>query len=323
MRANELYKMSWNNYKRSGCISNILHFFLGLLAASFVLFGLFLSDLFIIVVPLLVIPTIFACQLATILLREQEMISFKGFVRCFGSYFSSKFNSTYRVIRSALWAFLIYIIFAVIYGVIVNLILYSNNFMGYQEIVKDVVDHLNVTPEEMTALLGKYDYFFKELLIYNYVPSLFVFSLSFIIVSTRFSVSLFERLENYEQSGRLDKIIQQNVMSKYFKEYNLTFIKLNWPLFLIYIISFGIGAYLGYLFFGSYTGIFTLGLSISIFVSYGIYGPFLLSNNEAIYESFKDKYISEVEILKTSFTSKLDELMKQIEEENKKDSNES
>ena len=75
---------------------------------------------------------------------------------------------------------------------------------------------------------------------------------------------------------------------------------------------------------GTYAGVFVLGLALALFITFGLYGPFYISGNEAIYIFLKDKYKLEFESMKGELNSTLAELLERMnEEENKKDSDES
>ena len=83
-----------------------------------------------------------------------------------------------------------------------------------------------------------------------------------------------------------------------------------------------LGAYFGYIKVGTYNAVYTLGLAVAFFITFGLYGPFYLANNEAIYISLKDKYSSELTLMKSQFTTSLEDLIRKMEDE-KKDSDES
>ena len=325
MTVRELYRISGENYRKNGFISHVIHFLLILLCSAFLLLGLFWNSLNLIVVPFIVIPTFFATELITILLRDQSYLTFKGFMRCFGSYFSTKFASTFRVIKSTLWSLLVYIIFALIYGLSVNLSLYYINFMGYKEVIDELLTYTSITVDQIQIIIDKHEGLFNTLMIINQVPSLFVFTISFIFLSSRASISLFNRIETPELIGGANKIAHENVMKKYRKEFNKAYFSLNWPMYLIFIGGFALGAYLGYINVGTYNAVYTLGLAVAVFVTFGLYGPFYLANNEAIYISLKDKYSSELTLMKSQFTTSLEDLIKKMEDERdeKKDSDES
>ena len=76
----------------------------------------------------------------------------------------------------------------------------------------------------------------------------------------------------------------------------------------------------------SYSCVASFALTIGVFVTLGLYGPFLTANNEAIYLYLKDKYDIEYDKLKIAANTSMEELLKTLNEMNedrKKDSDES
>ena len=324
MKYSELVSISLNNYRKNGFISHVLFFFVMLLACAFLLLSLLLMDLTFFLIPFLFIPCFFAVQIAVILLREQEMINFRGFLRCYANYYSEKFLSTFRVIKAILWSILFTFIFGFIYMMSLNIGLYYTNFMGYQEIMYDITSNIQLNIEEIQRVFYAHKDFFEFLMIFNNVPVYFFYSLCFMFFVTRNSVSLFYRLDTMELLGQANKMIQERVMKKYRKEYNLAYFYVNWPIFLLFIGGFALGGYIGYLTVGTYIGVFVVGLALSLFITFGLYGPFYIACSEAIYILLKDKYKLEFETMKGELNSSLAELLERMnEEENKKDSDES
>ena len=324
MKYSDLISISMNNYRKNGFISHVLFFFIMLLACAFLLLGLLLADLIIFLIPFLFIPCFFAVQIAVILLREQEMISFRGFLRCYANYYSEKFMSTFRVIKAILWSLLFTVIFGFVYMMSLNIGLYYTNFMGYQSIMYDITSNIQLSIEEIQRVFYAHREFFEYLMIFNNVPVYFFYSLCFLFFITRNNVSLFYRLDTMELLGQANKIIQERILKKYRKEYYLAYFYTNWPTLLLFIGGFILGGYVGFLTVGTYAGVFVLGLALALFITFGLYGPFYISVNEAIYIFLKDKYKLEFESMKGELNSTLAELLERMnEEENKKDSDES
>ena len=327
MKTRELMAISMDNYRKNGIIAHVIFFFLSLLAAAFLLLCLFYVDLFLLIVPLIAIPIFFAAQVIVVLLREENYLTFGGFFNCFKNYFTSKFASTFRVIRSAMWSFLIYIVFAIVYGIAINLSFYYTNYMGYAEIFAEISTTQIASTSDINEIYNLHKEFFNNLLIYMNVPSLFVSAISFIYLIGRNAIGLFDRLNNMGEPGELNKLAH-NILAKHL---NGAFIKLNWPLFILFAGGFAGGATLGYYYLGTYNGVYTLGIAIAIFATFGLYGPFFLANNEAIYISFKDQYVSEKIKLKGQLMMSVEEMMKkfqekhpeQFQDEQKNDSDES
>ena len=320
MKYRDLLKISMDNYRKNGFVSHVIFFFLSLFAAAFLLLCLFYVDLFLLIIPLIVIPIFFACQVVVILLREEDYLTFRGFLNCFRNYFTSKFASTFRVIRSALWSFLVYIAFYMIYGISINLSFYATNFMNYQSVYGDILNTMSVSIADLEAVVQAHRDFFEIILIYTNVPALYISAVFFIALIGINAIGLFDRLNNMSEPGRLHKVAHANLLINYRKEMYLSFFKLNWPLFLLFFIGFGGGAVIGYFTLHTYNGVYTLGIVLGVLVAFGLFGPFFLANNEAIYISFKERYLDEKNKLKGQLATSLEEMIKQLEDKKDQDS---
>ena len=315
MKLRQLMAISMDNYRKNGLISHAIFFFLSLLAAAFLLLCLFYVDLFLIIVPLIAIPLFFASQVIVVLFREESYLTFGGFFNCFKNYFTPKFASTFRVIKSAIWSFVVYLVFAIIYGITINLSFYYTNYMGYADIFTEIANTQIASTADINEIYNLHKDFFNKIMIYMNVPSLFVSAISFIYLIGRNAIGLFDRLNNMGEPGELNKLAHNNISNQYRKEINGAFIKLNWPLFFLFTLGFAGGAVLGYYNLGSYNGVYTLGIALAILISFGIYGPFFLANNEAIYLSFKDRYAEEKNKVKGQLMNSIEEMMKKYQEQ--------
>ena len=325
MNNKEFRALMWENYRKNGMISHILFLFIMLLACSILMLGLFLYDLVLIFVPFVILPCLFVCEIATISFRDQSLMTLRGFFRCFKTYFSEKFNSTFRFFLSLLIGFLVSIIFGVIYITIIISILYHINFMDYQIVFNELNELLQQDYPNIIEFINAHKDFANTIAVICYVPTLFVFYLTFIFISTRHSVSLFNRLDNdAEAPGWISKTQTAEVIKKNRLSFTLTQLSYAWPLYILFIIGFGIGAYAGYMWVGTYASALTVGLSLALYMAYGIYGPFLLAGNEALYTKYRDQYSMIDKRMEQMFESTIEELIKKKEEEDtKKDSNES
>ncbi len=322
----DLTKISKENYRKNGYFAHIIYFFLTLFACVFILLGVFYLELLFIIIPLVVIPCIFAANIVVMLMREQPYLSFGGFVRCFTLYFSNKFRSSYKVIFSFLWSLLVYVVLDTILLVIINLCFYYLDVNGYQAMYHDIVTQLfsNISSDEFMNVLNKYVSNFSHILVCTLSPSLLGTSFFFISLFNRNSISIYERLDNTSPFGRVSAILHSNVIShnrmKIFKEN----VCLNYPFYILLLIGMGVGGYLGYLINPSYDLVFLGGLILGLVLSFGLYGPVLIANNEAIYIFNKDKYSKEEDGFKDKLLELQKNLEKFIEEQNtKKDSDES
>ena len=317
---------SYENYRKNGVISHVIFFFLILLAAAFTLIGIFFVDILFIVVPLIVFPLIFASEVIVILLRDQSQLTFGGFMRTFSIYFTSRFRSNFKVIINFLWSLIAYVASTFVLLIVINLCFYYCNYKNYAYIYELIYNNLGGSYQAIYNILEGHLDFLNDILLFTEVPALFVASILFFYLTTKHSVSLFMRLSAFGGAGNVITYLHRRIMKKYRKEYTSLFIKLNWPLFVLYIIGFIGGAVIAYYLYFGYGGVFSMALALGIFMSFGLYGPFLLANNEAIYKAFEPCYLEENEAFLKQFQVNLEAMLKSLEkteEATKKDSDES
>ena len=290
----ELYRRSYTNYRNNGGLSHLIFGFIGLLVIGIMLLGLLSSSILLVLFPLVVFPMIFASEIYVYTLKDEGNVTFGNVFRCYGAFFFNQYSSTFRIFKSALKSFLIYLGFALIYVLALDLSLYYNNYNDFKEIIDNIVSVIKTSgdSEGVIAIYEQYKEFFNTLLIYNHVPTMFIFSISMLFFTNTNSVSFFYR----------------------FKKQNVLFIG-----------GFILGGYIGYISFYTYNAIFTLGLIFALLFSFAIYGPFGFACNETIYQEFESQYDEELEGIKDDFLKDLPELIKKLEEEKdkKKDSEES
>ncbi len=325
MRVRDIWQNSLQIHRKNGFIAYILFIFSTLLACGFIALMLLLPALFVLVFPLFIIPLYFACQCGTRLLRESDALTLGGFFRCYFGYFSEHFSSTFRTVRSILFSLIFYGATLLTSYIVVIPCFYAFNVMDF----KGLVDSLNISTLQTSyyeALIEAYEPAINLLLICTTLPSLFMFSIAFLFLADKNSVSLFLRVEKPELIGRASSRINDLVIKHNKKEFYKAYLLLNWPFYLLFVGGFALGGYLGYLYSFNSNSLFTFGLMGALLLSFVIYGPLLLSNKEAIYLSLADKYKNEEEVLKADLSSSLMQMLDQFskeQEETKKDSDES
>ena len=323
----ELYRRSYTNYRNNGGLSHLIFGFIGLLVIGIMLLGLLSSSILLVLFPLVIFPMIFASEIYVYTLKDEGNVTFGNVFRCYGAFFFNQYSSTFRIFKSALKSFLIYLGFALIYVLSLDLSLYYNNYNGFKEIIDNIVSVIRTSgdSEGVIAIYEQYKEFFNTLLIYNHVPTMFIFSISMLFFTNNNSVSFFYRFKKQTLNGNVSKLIHEEVMKKNRKEYYLTYFVLKWPTYVLFIGGFILGGYIGYISFYTYNAIFTLGLIFALLFSFTIYGPFGFACNETIYQEFESQYDEELEGIKDDFLKDLPELIKKLEEEKdkKKDSEES
>ena len=324
VKIRDLRENSRQIWRKNGIIAYFICIFTTLIACGFLALNLLLSSLFVVLVPLIIMPLYFACQASIRLMRNTETLTIGGFFRCYFGYFSEHFASTFRVIRSSLFSLIFY------GGVLLTSItvaipcFYFLNYYGF----KTFIDSINIfsSTSNIDALLNTYSNTIDMLFICISYPSLSVFSFVYLFLTDKNSISLFYRLDNTKYPGKYISSLNDLVIKNNKKQFYKSYFALNWPFYLLFLIGYGLGFYLGYLYYVDYVSLFTFSLICGLGISFILYGPNLFANKEAIYNSLKDKYVIEDAILKTQFASSIQNIInnyQESQENNKKDSHES
>ena len=322
----ELSKNSQKYHANSGYMAYILFFFGSLFSAGLLLINLLFPFLFIIIVPLFVIPIIFACQVALDVLKTERFLTFRDFLKCFTIYFSEHFRSTFRVLRSfaislvAFGSVLLTSIFAV------SLSFYYTDFMGSVAFVNDIINSDLSDIEVIESIINDYRLYIDTVLICTELPALVASSLTFSYLVSRNSFNLIYRLKDFKYSGKYFASISDSMIKNNKKLYLQCYWSLNWPMILLFLLGLSIGGYIGYLYSYSYNAIFTFGFSIAVFVSFAIYGAKYYANKQAIAEYLLPEYKVEEFNFNSQFKDVLKDLINKMQnnaEDTKKDSDES
>lgn len=324
LKMRDLWKNSCQNQHQNGWIAYILFFFSTLLACGFLASYLLLESLVFIVVPLVAIPLFFACQAATRLMRQSANLTLRGFFGCYLGYFSEHFNSTFRVIRSMLFALIFYGATLLTSIIVTSSCFYAFNYLDF----RSLIDSFTAASlySSLDGLFEQYSSAINMYLLCTTYPPMAVFSFVFIYFLDRNSISLFLRLDKQDIPGRYLGSLNDLVVKHNKKYFNKAYLCLNWPFYLLFIIGFGLGSYLGYLYSFDATSLLTFGVIVALALSFILYGPTLLANKETIYNSLKEEYVRENEQLRERVNGSIKELLDQLQkldEETKKDSDES
>lgn len=322
----ELSQISRKYHAKNGYIGYIVFFFASLFAAGILLLNLLLPFLFVIIVPFVVIPFIFAAQVALDVINIDGYLSFKGFIRCFTVYFSEHFRSTYRVLRSAVVFLAVYIAFLLTSIFVVSLAFYYTNYLNTGGLVYELMHADIYDMEVLDSILVEYDYLVQRILICTNLPSLAAASLTFAYLCSKNSYTLPYRLRDFKYPGRYFANVGDLVIKKNRKLFLQCYWSLNWPLAVLFILGLGLGGYIGYIYSYTAGSIYTFGIVIAIFISFVIFGSKYFANKQAIAEYLLPEYKVEEYNIQSQFADVLKSMinnMKEDSEDTKKDSNES
>ena len=288
MKISELRAKSKENISKNGLISIIVMFFCGLICGASMLIGLLFVDLIIFVVPLIVLPTMFAFQRAIIVLRNEETLTFSLVFSGYQQYFSPRFSSTYSFFKNLLWLLIVYVAVGAISMITVNIVFYTTNFMGYQNIIGEMI-YANLDYEVIESIYESHRDFFEIYLMANSLPSLFAVAIMAFYFYSTTGHSFFLRVSGLKYPGQYLKDLFARVLRKYRGEFLKYYFALNWPMYILFLGGLAFGGYVGSVFRFTYGAIFTFAIAFAIFLSFGIYGAIYFANKEAIYTAFIDR----------------------------------
>ncbi len=319
----ELRKISRENRRKNGFISYLFFFLALLLVGGFLAMGLFGTIFFILFVPMVILPLFFAAQAATIISRNNEVITFSLFFKSIFTYFLEHFKATFRTWRSAAYSLIFYGAVLLTSQVFAISFFYIYNYYGFADMINSASKVISMSESEMTAFINSYTNTFQMFMITTSYPALTVFFFVYVYLCGTQSVTLFYRLKYLQMPGKYITLVYAETLKKNKKDFVKKYWALNWPLYLLLILGFALGSYLGTLYQFSAPSLFTLGAIVALFVAFVGFGPTYLANKEALAKSLEDDFVVEEAFQRKKLTQSFQDILKTMEEETKKDSDES
>ena len=304
----------------------------GIMCGLFLILAATLSfidvGLFILMIPIIILPILFASHIACYYLEAQQPITMGALFRYYAGFYRPQFRSSFRGIRAFLISLGVYfgamvLCYVIFYAIYQNV--YGVTFTGsFSNLVNAYMDE-NFTYEDLGNLLNENGGLL--LTFFTYVSSLpLPFAILWFIYSISYSsISIYYRSNIRAVSNSLIRLALDNTFLKIKKSYLKDWFSLNWP---ILVLSF-VGAVLGALFSIiilkniTYLGSFIC-LGSVLFIVFFL--PFYFSNMEVIYhryeEYFKDGNKVAVEMILNRIQSSIElneEERKELEDSFKND----
>ena len=297
MKISELRTNSRENIRKNGLISILIMFFCALICGASMLIGLLFIDLLILVVPIIVLPTMFAFQRAILVLKSEQTLTFSLVFSGYQSYFNPRFSSTYSFFKNLLWLLIVYFGIGMIAVFTVNLVFFNTNFMGCQELFNELMNS-DLTYETISAIYENHMDFIEIYMMANALPPLFAVAIMAFYFYSTSGHSFFLRMSGVKYPGQYLKDLFLRTIRKNRGEFLKYYFALNWPMYILFIGGLALGGYVGSIFRFTYGSIFSFAIAFAIFLSFGIYGAVYFANKEAIYNAMIDKIQKEDELFK-------------------------
>ena len=311
-----LASQALNRFKKN-MVSYIL---IGVFCALFFVLVAILSFIdelaFIIAIPFLLLPFLFASHISCYLLEANEPMKISSFFRYFISFFRPQFRGSFRGIISFLKTLAVYFI--------VLLIAYLTLYMVYRHNYGDVfINSLNeltaqyvdgVSYDELVGALEANDGFLLTFMLYaSTIPVPFAIAAFMYFISFA-SISLYYRANINNGTPSLMRLAIANSYARYRRSMKRDWLKLNWLIFVLPLIGSGLGALVYFLVIKNIL-YFAPALTIGAFIPYLFFLPFYFPNMEVLYHRYENVFKEGNKMAIESFLERIQRSLELSEEE--------
>ena len=323
----DLVKTSLKNHANNGYLPYLLFFFTSVLCAAFILLNLFFSILYLILIPFVVIPLLFACQASVDLLNHRQNLTFGGYLKCFFIYFVERFRSSFQSLR-ALLAFVIVVSACLLTSIIIFFgVAINTDAFQFATFLNELENTRMADLNAIEELLNNYSRTVDMVLVCTVLPSITLGSFIFAYFVSKSGVFLPFRLsEDIKYTGKYISTVSNRIMKKKRSLFLKCYWSLNWPMVILFIGSFCLGGYIGYLYKYNFNSIFTFGLAIALIIPFTLFGPMYYANKQTICDLLVPAYREEETKLQSEINEQFTGILKELEKlqnDTKKDSDES
>jgi len=330
MEYKKLQELKTNKTIKYDLFAIIIFAFAGIFISALSLMDLLVNDLifFILLLPFIIIPSLFAFHYLLLYRNEYPKLSFGVFWTSIKMYFTEQFSGCYHIVKTILKGLIYYILSVFVSILLINLPLYNSNVFFY----KDFIDELASIMETSIDYELIINYINQHIETFNLI-SITVNALPFVVVSTYFicafsrnSVSIIAKNELNKYNGKYLNIVLSNAYRKNKFEYFKADLYLNYPAYIGYFLMMGLGGYIGYIYKPEPVSIFTFAMTFAIFTYIAVFGAFRFRNKIVLYEYFKNEIRQGDMELQSKLINNFTTLFKNKsaeEEDTKKDSDES
>ena len=311
MQRSKLKQQASLYYRHSPGSCWILGLTSGVLIAAIIALDLLVPFFSFITIPFLVIPIIFSATIQHAFLKTDATITMGSSVRTFGLYYKRDFFGTYSIFFNFFKSAITFFIIEMAVSSVLSYILMLTN------------SQFEASMEAFYNMLSSYEFSYTDImnalnanngLLFNYLsicvlPAYFISFLFFIYNLSRYSVMVYYKMHLKRTDSRFAKLVYQFALRGRRTEMLRAYLSLNWPLYLLLLLGFGGGIFLGYYFYQDLMKMFAFGMvggaTLGMF-----FLPFYFSNMQAFYDMYAPLY---KEVTKAVTTSIIGNLQSDIE----------
>ena len=246
---------------------------------------------FIITVPFLGLPFLFACHISCYLLSIGEQIRLGSFFHYFGSFFRPQFRGSFRGIVAFLKSLAVYFTVMLVTYLILFFV-YRHNYGEFfltslQELSNQYLDGLAY--EELLILLQSDGGMLLTFITYvSVIPLPFAIS-AFMYFISFMSISLYYRANINNGTPSLMRLAIANSYARYRRSMRKDWFRLNWLIIVLPLVGSALGALIFFLLIKDPL-YFAPALTIGAFVPYLFFLPFYFPNMEVLYNRYENVF---------------------------------
>ena len=306
---------SIKTYSKNKVVAWVLGIFLAIFVALITLLSMLIPYISILAIPFLILPFLFASQVAYIDTYNGNQLTFRSFFSFFFSFFKGGNSGSYMFLRSFFKSLAFFGATYLLSSVAGSIFIYCYDKEGTMKIA-EIIQQMMLTEtyagKTLEEVMGaQYTLFniFQNIIL---IPTVIVFTGSLLYFIIRNSICVYLRMHFPGAVNVIYRDIFNNMMRANRKQFLKDFFYLNWPMFAIYL-GVNVVAVTLCLLFLSGDGYTILPISIASSIALLMFFlPFYFSNQMALFTKYHEEFKKANEAVKEKI---LNQLQKQYEEE--------
>ena len=292
MMNESLVSSSFNRFKKNMPSYIAVGIFCGLFLVLASILSFIDESAFLIAIPILVLPFLFASHISCYLLELEQPINVGAFFRYYTSFFRPQFRGSFRGLMSFLKSLAVYGVFLSI-SLITFFVVFQNQYGDtFLSSIKEIVtQYLNggLTTEELYSILNANDGMLLTFLSFAFSTPLPFAITAFIYFISFSSIALYYRANVASGVPSLLRIAIGEAYSKARKEMRKDWFKLNWPLLVLSLAGSITGGLICALVFKKYLFL-APAFTMCAFILIIFFLPFYFSNMESLYIRYENVF---------------------------------
>lgn len=313
---------AFQRYKSHKLASWMLAIFCCLILAGLTILCFVDSLLLIVILPLAILPFLFAFYMMHLGLSYNKDLSFSGFVKFFTLFFKKPFNSSFNFWFSLFKYLIASLILEAVFGLVAYIVCSSINPTSFYQMIETFMEiMMSLEPvTDLKAAFGDNYSMYLTFINVSSIPATAIGFIYFVYNIVFYSGSIYFRASYRNISGKFLNLVYRHTIKNVAPSYKKDFFSLEWPLFLLMCIGSIVGGTVPLL-FTSNSELIMLSARVGGLLFMVFYLPFHFPNMEALYKKYEDSFRYGVNDVTQSMVKDFQEKMHQagLHEENPSD----